>query len=655
MNSASGRSPLIWRGVLLAACAGACVGFADVVRAVTLSRHELVTPRDAFDVVVFYVAWFAPFGLAAALVARFFEMPLRALAHLVAAGAAWFFVAAWLNVTLLPSFTSPTSLLADAALLVVAALWFRRSYRNAAGDGVRLLPWIGAGVTTIVVAFGVAKLAPSRGDGPAPEATCDPASKRPNVLVYLCDTLRYDHLGCYGYAKPTSAEIDAFAKDATRFDDCRAATCWTKPSVASLFTSSPPSVHACVEQREVLVPAAETMAEIFRAAGWRTAAFVDNPFIAPAFGFGQGFDDFQCVRPSITANGTLLGKGLFMITSHLPVGDAVRRWCGLAVEERRSCAALHAALLDEFGKPSTTPWFAYVHAMEPHLHDMRYEPERADAEAMGFPAGAPFLGPPPYNGILPFETAPAPAPETLRLLQIEYDACIRGFSREFGKLVDELKRRGILENTIVVFVADHGEEFHEHGGWTHGHSLHQELTRVPLIVRVPDSLGDAAKASHGRVVAGPNPATLLDVLPTLTDLCAIRYPRGAERPFGASLKAQILAPAGARAPDVPARTLFAEVTMSPVGLRSIREGRWQLVVAHEPLKESVALYDDVSDPGHRRDKIDEHMLEVADLRAKLDAAFRLFEKVRLDSASAELDPETLERLKSIGYVGGKPR
>jgi arylsulfatase A-like enzyme len=644
MTSGSDRSGLVWRGLAAAACAGACVGLADVARAMATSRRELIQARDALDVVLFYAAFFAPCGAAAAFAARFFDMPRRALHLLVACGATFFFVAAWANVTVLPGFTSKLSLFVDAALLALAVLWFRRRYRDTALDGMRVAPWFAAGVASAVIAFGVAQLVPSRGDGPPPAAQADPAAKRPNVLVYLCDTLRHDRLSCYGYEKPTSPEIDAFAKDATRFEDCRAPTSWTKPSVASLFTSAPPTVHACVEQREVLVPEAETLAEVFRACGWRTGAFVDNPFITPEFGFGQGFETYDCVRPSVVVNGTLLGKALFMTRVMSLVGKPF----GVGEHVERGCATLHRALLERFGDPAGAPWFAYVHAMEPHLP---YEPSREDAEAMGLPKGSPYITPPPYNGILPFQTEPPTSTDMVPRLAAQYDGEVRGFSREFGALISELSRRGILENTIVVFVADHGEELNEHGGWVHGHSLHQEVTRVPFVVRLPDALGAEAKASRGRTVGGV--ATLLDVFPTLTKLCGVRYPYGDERRFGVPLADQLLTPAGRAPTGVAPRRLFGEVTMSPVGLRSIRDGRWQLVVANEPLKEAVELYDDVSDPKHRRNQVESHPVEVAELRAKLDDGFRLLAKLKLAGQQIELDPETLERLRALGYVGGK--
>ena len=605
------------------------------------SPRELVQARDALEVVVFYAVCFAPCGVVAALIARLFEMPQRALHLLVALGTTAFFFGAWMNLTLLPGFTETLSIVADVVLLAATAFWFFRRYRHTALDGMRLGRWIAVGASPVVAAAAMTYLAPPRSEGPAPEAaTATADTPRPNVLLYLCDTLRADRLGCYGYAKPTSPEIDAFAKDATRFEDCRAVTSWTKPSVASLITSLYPTMHGCVEQRQVLAPEAETLAEVFRAAGWRTAAFVDNPFVSPEFGFGQGFDAYRYVRPSVPANGTLLGKALFMTKILSLVGKPF----GVGEHVERGAAKLHEEFLAETAESRDRPWFAYVHAMEPHLP---YEPARADAEAMGLSKGAKFEVPPAYNGILPLVKAPAPDPGLLRALNAQYDGEIRGFSRSFGALIEALRARGDLERTIVFLVADHGEEFHEHGGWTHGHSLHREVTQVPMIVRLPASLGDAAVASRGRSVGGV--ATLLDVFPTLLDLCSIRHPSGERRRAGMSLVRQIESKAVRAA--VPERTLLGEVSVSPVGIRSIREGRWVLIVAHEPLREAVELYDD-TDEHHHRDRADDEPLEVSSLKARMAEAFGALERAALSSSERDLDPETAAKLQKLGYYGG---
>jgi arylsulfatase A-like enzyme len=560
---------------------------------------------------------------------------------LVALGATAFFAGAWANVTLLPGFTEPLSIVADLALLAATAFWFRRRYRDTALDGMRLGRWCVAGVAAAAVATAFATAGPERSDGPAPDAAAPAGAARPNVLLYLCDTLRADRLSCYGFEKPTSPEIDAFAQDATRFLDCRAVTSWTKPSVASMVTSLYPTMHGCVEQRQVLAPQAETLAEVFRAAGWRTAAFVDNPFISPEFGFGQGFDAYRYVRPSVPANGTLLGKALFMTR----ILSLVGRPFGVGEHVERGAPTLHREFLAETADARDRPWFAYVHAMEPHLP---YEPARADAEAMGLPAGGVFRTPPDYNGILPFEEAPAPDAALLAALNAQYDGEVRGFSRHFGALIEALRARGDLERTIVVLVADHGEEFHEHRGWTHGHSLHREVTQVPLVVRLPASLGEAAATSRGRRVGGV--ATLLDVFPTLLDLCSIRHPHGESRRAGMSLAPLIRGKSGHAV--VPERTLLGEVSVSPVGIRSIREGRWMLMVAHEPLREKVELYDD-TDPHHARNQAEDQALVVASLTERLAEAFDVLSKAAYASADRDLDPETERQLRKIGYFGGK--
>src|SRR6185503_8666871 len=116
--------------------------------------------------------------------------------------------------------TATSSILADAAIAALLALWFRNRWRNTALDGMPLRTWLVAGVVSFFAAGAIAAFVPSRDDGPAPQAQAAPGARRPNVLLYLCDTLRADHLGCYGYAKPTSPEIDAFAKDASFFADC---------------------------------------------------------------------------------------------------------------------------------------------------------------------------------------------------------------------------------------------------------------------------------------------------------------------------------------------------------------------------------------------------------------------------------------------------
>ncbi|MCG3133069.1 MAG: hypothetical protein HMLKMBBP_00161 [Planctomycetes bacterium] len=638
------RKPSILRGVLQGAAAGAFAGLLDVGRALG-SSHEVLQPHHGWKVVLFYAGWFAPLGAAAVLVARRFAWPFRMLDLLLAGGAVWFFVTAWINVAALDGFTSPLSIFVDLLLFAAAAGLVTVRYRSPGADATHGGRWALLAIASLGIAALFGFVLPPRGEGDAPLVRGPAGGKpRPNVLVVLVDTLRADHLSFHGYAKPTSPEFDAFAKDAVAFNDARAVTSWTKPSVASLFTSMYPTTHACIEQRDVLVPEAVTISETFRAAGWRTAAFVDNPFVSEEFGLGQGFERFEGVAPSVVVNGTLLGKALFMTR----VLSLAGRPFGVGVREERGAAHLHEralAFADEARKDGR-PFFAYVHAMEPHLP---YVPARADAEAMGFPKGEEYAEPPRYNGILPFQTTPEPDPAFRAKLVAQYDGEIRGWSREFGKLVDGLRARGMLDDTVVVVLADHGEEFCEHGGWTHGHSLHREVISVPLVIRAPDAVAPAA--SRGRRIRGI--ATLLDVGPTLTELCGIEDPRIADpQRSGRSLLAQVLG-TGPRPDAIAPRPVLAEVTMTPVSLRSIRDGSLLAIRAKAPLQESVSAYEDERDPRHRKDVAVEQATETRRALSLMDDLFTRLAAAALLGGARDLDAGTIEALRRLGYVGGK--
>ncbi len=649
----TGLLALLVRGLFCGVVAGAVVGLADAVTSI-LSNNELVRNGDVVHVTVVYALLFAPCGLLAALIATRFDWSRRATALLCAVGGATFFLGASVNVRFLPSFGSWISIVFDLFLLIAAYLWMRRAYHGPGDDEVRWGRWIAAASVCVFVA-GLLHFVESDPDGPKVGARTARDAERPNVLVFMVDTLRADALGCYGYEKKTSPEIDAFAADAVRFEDCRAPSPWTKPSVASLFTSLYPTQHACVQTREILVPEAETLAEVLRSSGWRTAAFTDNPFVSPEFGLGQGFDHVDYVRPSVIANGTLIGKALFMLRLLSLVGEPG----GVGHEAGRGAQHLvEQGLLPWLDARDEHPWFAYVHIMEPHLP---YDPPRTDAESFGLPRGTPYEAPPPYNGVLPFSVAPEPAPEFVQRLRAQYDGEVRDASRWFGRTIDELKARGLYDNTIVVFVADHGEELRGRGGWTHGHSLHRELLQVPLIMRAPDA--QFHSGARGLTVRGG--ASLLDVFPTLLDLCDVVYPRGRkEGRAGTSLAVCLRddsTPIGPRGtpttpplPDVPGkRVLLAESTSGPVELRSLREGRHLYMRVTQPLEKWEALYDVVRDKDERRDQSEGETLLLLQISARLDALFDALEATALTGRSREIDAETAQRLAEIGYTGGK--
>lgn len=433
--------------------------------------------------------------------------------------------------------------------------------------------------------------------GPTPGV---PLHRPRNVIVYLVDTLRADHLGCYGYGRPVSPRIDAFAAAATRFRHTVAQSSWTRPAVTTVLTGLLPRTHRVLGRRDALSGQALTLAEVLQSQGYRTAGFVTNGNVARSFGLGQGFDTYQ-----------LLPSGQHAATD---VNAAAAAW------------------LETRGKGGS-PFFLYLHTVEPHA---------------------------PYNPPLPFRQrfAPQARDEKLRrmrtLHQLEagdlavtpamrrdlvdlYDAEIATNDAAFGELVDLLVRRGLWEDTVVVFVGDHGEEFLDHGGWEHGRTLHAEMLDVPLIVHVPG-------AGSGRVVE--RQAQQVDVAPTVLDALGLAIPGSVE---GRSLLPWI-DPAGRPAvPDLdPEEAAFSWLDNHGVRSAAATTPAWKLIENRSPHAASL-LYDRRNDPGERQDRASDLPVRTGYLGTRLHTAERP-RKGTLKAGEGTLDAELRKQLQALGYV-----
>jgi arylsulfatase A-like enzyme len=301
--------------------------------------------------------------------------------------------------------------------------------------------------------------------------------KAPLAIVYLVDTLRADHTGIYGYARKTTPELDAFARDAVVFDAAVVHASWTKPSVASILTSRLPGQHRAVQLRDALDPSNVTIAERLDERGWATGAAIANSVIYGAEStFDRGFDVFAGLHGEDDRRSKLVGADV-VVDSAL------------------------AFLRSRRGLPT----FLYVHTMDPHVP---YEP------------------PPPFDRMFePFPTPAHPArdprtdyrePLDRERMIGQYDGDIAFGDREFGRFLRELKAAGLYEDALLVFLADHGEEFLDHGRWLHGRSLFDELIRVPLVVKFPGNRGAGTRVA-GQVQG-------LDVAPTVLEAVGLPLP-----------------------------------------------------------------------------------------------------------------------------------
>ena len=417
-------------------------------------------------------------------------------------------------------------------------------------------------------------------------------ARRPNVVLYVVDTVRADRLGVYGYGKPTSPRLDAFAADAVLFENAWAQSSWTRPAVASLFTGLLPPAHRTVDRRSVLPEDAVTLAEILAANGYEGLGLVRNPNVGRAFGFAQGFTRFR--SEDRERDETML--------------ERVRLW----LDERQDAEA---------------PFFLFLHAIDPHGP---YDPA-PEFEEMFDAGGAPAH----YRTVrylLGLNRGDVePGPDTAEALSRLYDAEVAQNDRAFGELLDELEDRGLVEDTAVIYLSDHGEEFAEHGRWEHGLSLYEEVLRVPLVMRLP---GVAPRRVE-------EPAQHVDVLPTLLGYLGIEAPPTDGRDLLAAR----------RRGDAPL-DVYTHLDVDGHRAASVMRGRYKLVLPQSPSQGTAPmLFDLEADPGELEDlaadrpDIVERMLALLaerNLAGEIESA----EEIEDD----ELDEDVRRRLRALGYV-----
>jgi arylsulfatase A-like enzyme len=432
----------------------------------------------------------------------------------------------------------------------------------------------------------------------APAAFQRPApSARPrNVLIYLVDALRADHLGCYGYGRPVSPHIDAFARQAALYRHTVAQSSWTRPATTTILTGLLPRTHGVFGHRDALAPQAVTLAERLRERGYHTAGFVTNPNVAPNFGLDQGFETYRLMGPKHRAA--------------TDVNDHVAQW------------------LDTEWKKDA-PFFLYLHTMEPHAP---YSPPPAFQRRF-----APGLRNPTWTQMDFLEALEdgeiVATPEMRQGLRNLYDGEIAANDDAFGALVDLLVRRGLWDDTVVVFVSDHGEELSDHGGWEHGKTLHNEMLDVPLIVRIP--------GTGGKVVE--QQAQQVDVVPTILDALGLRIPAGLE---GRSLLARGDGEPGTDPQDAPSFSWLEEISLRSA---AVTTPEWRLIEKRFPIPGSF-LYDRRADPGELHNLAGERPVRAGYLRAQLRAMERSRPGRLQARETTALDPETQYQLKALGYM-----
>lgn len=404
-----------------------------------------------------------------------------------------------------------------------------------------------------------------------------PKSK-PNVVLVVVDTLRVDALGFVAQQTQTP-NVNAFARDAVVFRQAYAQSSWTRPSIATMITGLYPQQHGAREKFDPLPDRVVTLAEILRDAGYWTAAFVTNINVAPIFNFHQGFQEYHYLPPNFYFGASDSATRLSSYKLLRLLRERFLRHKLHVYHYYQDAAVLTERVLSWLGENPPQPFFLLVHYMDPH--DPYFEI--------------------PYTGravarVLNPNPPPSQAAEMHRL----YLQDVQYFDEHFGRLMTEFRRRGLFERTLFVFTADHGEEFHEHGGWWHGTTLYEEQIRVPLLVRLPGNFsGGDVRTDFART---------LDIVPTVLGQVGVRPPTPLP---GRDLFA------GGPAPE----ELYAEESLEGNYLESLRWQQWKLILANtgnpRGLRE-VELFDLSQDPGERNNLAEARPEVVGAMRARLN-------------------------------------
>jgi arylsulfatase A-like enzyme len=424
---------------------------------------------------------------------------------------------------------------------------------------------------------------------------------RPDIFVYLIDTLRADALGVYGSRRPTSPRIDEFSRDAVVFQRAYSASAWTLPATFSVLSGLYPSHHGVMLPGQHLAPDLQPwLPELLARSGYETVGISQWLLGGDPFGLERGFESFYLDIRQTEKN-----------------PSATARWF------------LWHHLLQP--RHPDSPLFAYLHLVDPHA---LYRPRGDDARFAGEQPGA--LPPELYDPNYFLTSGIGRNSAEVEHLRALYDGEVHAADRAFGTFVDLLKFFDLYDRSLIVLLSDHGEEFYEHGGFAHGRTLYDELLRVPLIVKLPRS-----RQAGTRVAA---PVSLVDVAPTIAALALA----GAA---GASFDGVPLQRAG-RDGDAPRRPIFAETQADRVHLRAVRQGALKCIAnlggvdGFSRSAPPLQLFDLTSDPGERSP------LPPSDGRFERCRALlqRALPGSRSGKVLLPLPPGDQARLRALGYL-----
>ena len=440
-----------------------------------------------------------------------------------------------------------------------------------------------------------------------------------HVILIIVDTLRPDFLSCYGSQKVQTPHIDQLANDGVLFENTFSVSSWTVPAVSSIMTGLPPEVHGMKTTSSRLPDRLPTLAEYMYEEGYYTSAIGRNSYLTPQFNISQGFLEYLFF-PS-PQNRHVRGINFF-------------QW--LFPERFRtdvSTENITALATDWLSSHHKEDFFLWLHYFDPH---MPYAPPESTLPREGI---APSIG----KDFSEFQDVRGgylvPTLQERESIKELYAAEVRHIDNNIGKLMTTLKALNIYEDSLIIFSSDHGEEFWEHNSIEHGHTLYNEVLRVPLIIKPPSGFGFSSWRVEQSV-------SLRSILPTILDLCKISAPveqyAPSLSPFSKFINGSYVSP-----PIMSSSLLYYEDRESVIfgGMKYIRS----LLTNYEE------LYDLTKDPDEHTSLVSEFPDRVLRAQNLIHRHKNIAQKLKehyalIEAETIDIDDETVQQLKSLGYV-----
>lgn len=443
------------------------------------------------------------------------------------------------------------------------------------------------------------------------------------IFLISADTLRADHLGAYGYTKNVSPNIDAFAKDAVVFDHCFANASWTLPSHMTLFTGMDVHTLGLFSKFSKLPKGFRLLTELMLGR-YPVISYNGGVFIAAKYGFYKGFDFYKTIMFPPPSDVLFKAAVRYLETTKFP-----RLFAFLHTYQTHAPYNLHGSL--------------------PHSERMRKK--GIETAVKDFFRVLPNR----MLGGTPFIYKPLDDSMRENIVNV-YDGDVEFLDHWFGYFLKELKRMGIYERSMIIFLSDHGEEFFDHGGWDHGHSLYNEQIHVPLIIKFPDEKYKGTRIADN--------VSLKDVFPTLLDYLGVEP---GERLDGNSFMPLVTKDGKTR----KSRSIISvlkrrKARFTPEKVAIIKEN-FKLIYNHPyseelleyfgenppPAYTEYELYDLDKDFAEKNNLVGDkkHMNTFRAMKTDIQLILKLIKKrEKSPTERVKISPEEMERLKSLGYL-----